>query len=175
MLHDQMQHTRCDSVAAAHFVEHQPRPSFPSGLHYTTPDSHSLSSSSLTICLSFWHCAQWTFSQGRRPVTQLVVFRVSPFACPMHPAHLPSVTVLLPPPPSTHTQQWMSQNRRRCCRTQMKLSTHYVGQLTKCVQKGVVVVVAGILCLATLAAPRGRGVSIDFPLRPHSAFTLKIN
>lgn len=99
MLHDQMQHTRCDSVAAAHFVEHQPRPSFPSGLHYTTPDSHSLSSSSLTICLSFWHCAQWTFSQGRRPVTQLVVFRVSPFACPMHPAHLPSVTVLLPPPP----------------------------------------------------------------------------
>lgn len=108
MLHDQMQHTRCDSVAAAHFVEHQPRPSFPSGLHYTTPDSHSLSSSSLTICLSFWHCAQWTFSQGRRPVTQLVVFRVSPFACPMHPAHLPSVTVLLPPPhPLTHSNGWV--------------------------------------------------------------------
>lgn len=80
MLHDR--HTlSCDSVAAADFVVHR-TPHTPYTLH-----THTLLLLHYTpllcpplICfdyLSIWHCAQWTFSQGRRPVTQLVVCRVS--------------------------------------------------------------------------------------------------
>lgn len=95
MLHDR--HTlSCDSVAAADFViHHTPHTPYTSHthtlllLHYTPLLCPPL------ICfdyLSIWHCAQWTFSQGRRPVTQLVVCRVSLSLslCP--------VTVLAPPP-----------------------------------------------------------------------------